>query len=299
MNPIGNVKGFIIDVMMNIAIVFGVGYMGGSLVSLTHLNNSTLDEMLPVDLEKSPYVGEKKGFSLTGYSFPYTLYTPGHPGFLAKVMNWLISTSLIIFVTMRKLFRSIASINTTKWYMDLLLFYIVPLILVTIAVYARSLTIMFIMLIVLYSMFAGEYLFQEDKMKNGLWYGLAPISFWYSVFFMKMETGLMNLLLKMFLSFIAFLAGCFCVFFLYPLWWSTSIAFAILYYMAYLFFSPIWYGFDKIVEEMAKHRLTLMILFMILTISSSKSFLVSLATAGIVAGSIYMLYLLFKNKPKK
>ena len=299
MNPIGNVKGFMIDVMINIAVVFGVGYMGGSLVSLTHLDNSILDKMLPIDLDKSPYVGVKKGFSLTEYAFPYTLYTPGHPGFIAKVMNWLVSTSMLIFVGMRKLFRSIAAIETTKSYMDLLLFYIVPLILVSIAVYARSLTSMFVILIALYSMFAGEYLFQEDKMKNGLWYGIAPLSFWYTVFFMKMEPGLMNLLLKMFLSFIAFFAGCFCLFFLYPLWWSTSVAFAILYYMAYLFFSPIWYGFDKIVEEMGNHRVTLMILFMILTIYSSQSFLVSLATAGIVAGSIYMLYLLFKNKTKK
>jgi len=38
MNPIGDVKGFILDVMRNIAIVFGVGYMGGSLVALTHVD---------------------------------------------------------------------------------------------------------------------------------------------------------------------------------------------------------------------------------------------------------------------
>jgi hypothetical protein len=302
MNPIGNIKAFMIDVMINIAIVFGAGYMGGSLVALSHLDNPTLNKIFPVDLNESPYVGEKKGFSFTGYSFPYTLYEANTEDFFAKVINWLVMTCAYVFIGMRNLFRKIASIQNASWFTgtygfaDLCMFYLVPLLLVSIAVYARSLTSTFIILIALYSMFAGQYLFQEKKMMNGIWYGVAPLSFWYSVFFMKMEPGIVNLILKMLLSFIAFLGGCFALFVVYPFWWTAIITVAILYYIVYLFFSPVWYGFDKIIEEMGNHRISLMILFMVLTIYSSQSFLVSLATSGIIAGSIYMLYLLFKNK---
>ena len=125
MNPIGDVKGFIIDVIKNIAIVFGVGYMGGSLVALSHLDKSMLDKMLPIDLDHSPYVGKKSGFSFTGYAFPYTLYTPNTPDFFSKVINWLVITCALVFSTIRSLFRTIASTSTSKSTYDLLLFYLI------------------------------------------------------------------------------------------------------------------------------------------------------------------------------
>jgi len=107
------------------------------------------------------------------------------------------------------------------------------------------------------------------------------------------------LMVRLFLSFCSGILGFIAMIFFYPFWWTCIATTSLIYYILFLFFSPLWYGFDKVVTEMGHHRISLTIIFMLLTIQSSKSFLVTLATAGIVVGSIYMLYLLIKNKFKK
>ena len=298
MNPIGDVKGFILDVMKNIAIVFGIGYMGGSLVALTHLDNAELDKILPIDLNQSPYVGEKSGFSFTKYGFPYSLYTK-HPDFFSKVMNWLIMTCALTFISIRSLFRWIASFDTSKISRDIPLFYIVPFFLIQFAMYSMHMFALFIVLIAFYSIFLGDYVLQKEQMKNGLWYAMAPLSFFFTVFTAPIESGFFNLMIRMFTSFLAFLFGCLCVFVLYPFWWSGIAISVILYYIFFLFFSPIWYGIEKVITEMGHHRLSLTILFMFLTVLSANTYLTKMVTAGITVGSIFMFYLLFKNKYRK
>lgn len=298
MNPIGDVKSFMFDVMKNIIIVFGMGYMGGSLVALTHLDKTSLDKLLPVDLKEAPYVGEKIGFSLTGYGFPYSLYTK-HPDFFSKVMNWLIMTCALTFISIRSLFRWIASFDTSKLSGDIPLFYFAPFFLIQLAMYARTMSSMLILFIALFSIFIGDYVLQKEQMKNGLWYWLAPLSFFYTVFAAPIESGFFNLMTRLFFSFLAFLFGWFCVLLLYPLWWSGVVFASILYYIFFLFFSPFLYGFEKVITEMGHHRLSLTIIFMFLTIWSASIYLTQMITAGIAVGSIYMFYLLLKNKNKK
>lgn len=299
MNPMGNIKRFMIDVMINIAVVFGIGYMGGSLISLRQLDKSVLDEKLPIDLNESPYVGENSGLTLTGYAFPYNMYTRGETDFFVKVMNWLVMTCALVFVGIRKLFRSFSSFHFTgmgKMFYDAFLFYIVPFLLVTIAMNSSSLTSTFVMLIILYSVFVGEFLLQEKRMKNGWWYALAPLSFWFTTFFAKSEPGIMNLMIKFFLGFVALFGGFFVMIVLYPLWWAGIVIVALFYFSFLLFFSPFWFGtFDKVIKEMGNYRLSLLCIFMLLTIYSSIGLSIPLATAGIIAGSIYMVYILVKN----
>jgi len=299
MNPIGDVKSFIIDVIKNIFIVFGVGYMGGSLVALSHLDKSVLDKILPVDINKYPYVGKKEGFSFTGYTFPYTVYSPNTEEFFSKVINWLVMTCALVFISIRSLFRSIASSTHSSSFYDLLFYYLVPYLLIQVIMYSPILGIFFFLFVAMYGCFLGEYLVEEEKMKNSLFYFMAPLSFPYMTFRGKTEPGIFNLCVRLFLTTLSWLFGLFCMFLIYPLWWFFITVSAFIYYFLFLFFAPLWYGFEKVVVEMSHHRLSLTALFMILTILSSKSFLVTLATAGIVVGSIYMFYLLIKNKTKK
>lgn len=298
MNPIGDVKGFMFDVMKNIIIVFGMGYMGGSLVALSHLDNAKLDKLLPIDLKEAPYVGEKIEISLTGYGFPYTLYTK-HPEFFSKVMNWLIMTCALTFVGIRKLFRWIASVDTSKLTRDIPLFYFAPFLLIQLAIYTRSMSSILIFILALFSIFIGDYVLHQEQMKNGLWYWLAPLSFFYTVFTAPIESGFFNLMVRLFVSFAAFFFGWFCVLVLYPFWWSAVVIAAIFYYVFFLFFSPFLYGFEKVITEMGHHRLSLTVIFMFLTIWSSTMYLTKMVTSGITVGSIFMFYLLFKNKFKK
>jgi hypothetical protein len=299
MNPIGDVKGFIIDVIRNIFIVFGVGYLGGSLVALSHLDKGMIDKMLPVDINKYPYVGTKGGFSFTGYTFPYTLYTCNTHDFFSKVINWLVITCALIFSMIRSFFRYIASAKLSNSFYDLLFFYLLPYLLVQSIIFTPILGIFIFLFVAMYSIFLGEYLVGEEKMKNSFFYFIAPLSFSYMTFRGKSEPGIMNICIRLFLTGVAWWFGVFCLFFLYPICWALITSFAILYYVLFLLFSPLWYGFEKVIIEMANHRLSLTFLFMILTILSSKSFLATLATAGVVVGSIYMFYLLIKNKFKK
>ena len=302
MNPIGDVKGFILDVMRNIAIVFGVGYMGGSLVALTHVDTQTLDKMLPTDITQAPYVGSKPSFSLTGYGFPYSLYTQ-NPDFYQKVINWLVMSTAFTFIGIRKLFKWIATLgakNPEKF--DFILFYFVPILLVFVVTYASQLRSVFLVVLVLFVIVIGEYVLYENKMKNGLWMFLAPLSFWYNSFSAPLTPGLMNLIIRIFVSFLAGTLGFFAMTLFYPFWWSSTIFFALFYYTVFLFFSPFWNGtkgFKNVITELGNHRISLTVLFMLLTLWSSQVNLVPLATGGIAVGSLYMLYLLIKNKPKK
>ncbi len=298
MNPIGDVKGFILDVMKNIAIVFGVGYMGGSLVASSHLDTDTINTILPVQLNQSPYVGKKGGFSFTGYSFPYTLYNPGTDEFFSKVINWLVMSCALLFCNIRYLFRWFASIQSKNSFYDLFLFYLAPYFLIQIAIHSIPISMIAFIGVALYSTFMGEYVFHQERLKNGLWYSMAPLSFSYETFVGPIEDGLIPIVVRFFLTGMAFILGIFALF-LYPMWWYGITIAAIIYYILFLFFSPLWYGFEKVIAEMGNHRISLTILFMILTILSSQTYLVTLATAGVVAGSIFMLYLLIKNKVKK
>lgn len=301
MNPIGNIKEFIINVMWNIAVVFGIGYMGGSLIALSQLEKSKLDEYLPIDLKQYPYVGnDSDGFDPLGYSFPYTYYVRGETDFFVKVMNWLIMTCALVFVGIRKFFRSFSTFHfdgTTKIAYDFFIFYIAPLLLVSVVMNARSLTSTIVMLIIFFSTFFGEFILKEKSMKNGWWYALAPLSFWFTVFFAKSEPGLMNLFLKIFLGFIAMIGGFFVMTMLYPLWWSGIAAVSVFYFTFLLFFSPFRFGtFDKVIKEMGNYRFSLLCIFMLLTIYSSVGLSIPLATAGIIAASIYMAYYLYKRQ---
>jgi hypothetical protein len=298
MNPIGDVKGFMLDVMKNIAIIFGIGYMGGSLVALTHLDKLKLDKILPIDLKQSPYVGEKGGFTFTGYGFPYNLYTK-HADFFPKVMNWLIMTCAFVFVGIRSLFRWIASLNTSKLLIDMPLFYLAPLALITIFIYSRTISSTLVFLIALFSIFFGEYVLEKEQLKNGLWYWLAPLSFFYAIFVNPIEPGIFPLIIRCFVSFLAFLFGWFSILVLYPLWWSGTLLSAMIYYILFLFFSPIWYGFEKVIAEMSNHRISLTFIFMALTILSANTYLTKTVTIGITVGSIYMFYLLLKYNCNK
>jgi hypothetical protein len=158
---------------------------------------------------------------------------------------------------------------------------------------------LFTIFVAFYGCFIGEFIIEEEKLKNGWFYAMAPLSFAYAAYRGESEPGILNLMIRFFMTGLACMFGWICVFLLYPFCWFMIATSAIIYYILFLFFSPLWYGFEKVVVEMGNHRLSLTFLFMILTILSSKSFLVTLATAGVVVGSIYMFYLLIKNKFKK
>jgi hypothetical protein len=103
--------------------------------------------------------------------------------------------------------------------------------------------------------------------------------------------------MKFFLGFFAFLGGLLAMLVLYPLWWSGIVAVGLFYFTFLLFFSPFWFGtFNNVIKEMGNYRLSLLCVFMILTIYSSIGLSIPLATAGIIAGSIYMVYMLVKNR---
>ena len=299
MNPIGDVKGFMISVIWNIVIVFGIGYMGGSITALAHLDKEKLSKMLPTDITQPPYTGKKNGFSFTKYSFPYTLYENAEDD-SQKILNWLVITCMLVFSNIRSLFKY--ATNFPKGvFSNFLLFYIVPYLLLQPILYGQSIVYLVSLFVFLYAIFGG-WVFDIDSLKNGLFYFMAPLSFSYMAFKgngkEEGELGIINILIKMFMVFMAFCFGWVAIF-LYFIWWHGIAVAATIYYAIFILTLPYQYGFEKVITEMGKYRLSLTIIFMLLTIQSSQSFLVSLATTGVTIGSIYMVYLLIKNKKTK
>jgi hypothetical protein len=303
MNPIGDIKGFMIDVIRNIIMVFGIGYMGGSVSALTHLNDTTLSKILPTDLSQSPYSGKKKGFSFTGYSFPYTLYERDTLDESQKIINWLVMTCMLVFSNIRSMIKYVSKIPNGIMY-DFLLFYIVPYFLIQPILYGKIMMPIISFFIFLYAIFVGGFVFEEGSLKNGLWYWIAPFTLTYMAYKgsgkSEGDLGIISLMFKFFMCFITFfIIGPFLMFILYPMWWYSIAVAVMIYYTIFIVTLPYQYGFEKVIAEMSKHRLSLTIIFMLLTIRSSQSFLVSLATTGIIIGSIYTVYFLIKNKYKK
>jgi hypothetical protein len=81
-------------------------------------------------------------------------------------------------------------------------------------------------------------------------------------------------------------------------WWICISICVWAYSIIVLLFSPFLYkdGISKVFHEIVRHKISLVLIFMILTIKTSITYLSQSVTGGILLGSIYILYKLLRKK---
>ena len=276
---VGNIKGFVQDIIKDLFIVGGVGYLGGTTLSFKDTDLSHL----PIDIKKYPYAdnGKEKTdlFSVelfTQFGFPYTMLNDKKEDPVNDVKVWLALTCATFFIYIRKMFRSLIKHIQhyyTSWFGNLFFFYVFPLVFIYLLKHNTVLIGIFFFLVFLCALWLENYLII-----------FSPLSFPWWVYRGK-EASIMKLILAA----IFFWVG---IFFIpvYLGWWYLLASVGVLYTALFYLLSPSFNGIHNVIQEAGKHKLTLTILFMALALRSANIFLTSpLVKAGMVASCISFL----------
>ena len=276
---VGNIKGFIQDIVKDLLIVGGVGYLGGTTLSLKDTNM----DYLPIDIKKYPYVdnGKEKSEFLslelfTQFGFPYTIINDKTGDLFNDVKVWLALTCATFFIYIRKIFHSLIK-HIHHYYPslfgNLFLFYVFPFI------FIHLLKNYFFLVVILFFIVFLCAIWLENSIII-----FSPFTFAWWVY-----RGSESTFMKIILSFVFFWFGVFFVP-LYFIWWALLANVGFFYTGIFYLFSPSFNGIHNVIQEAGKHKLTLTILFMILALRSANTFLTSsLVKSGMLASCISFL----------
>jgi hypothetical protein len=287
--PIGNVVGFSKEMVSNIFYVLGVGYMGGSF--------STLGKamvLFPTDINSPPYTGQiatSTDVDLLEYlwpmktlGFPYKYMNKMGDGVLHQYVKWMIETCAYVFIYMREMTSETIVVGdrlAKNWIGALFRFYIMPLILIHIMPFSP---IVFLLLTVSVSMiFAME--------GYGFMYTLAPITaWWYGLTLCNQQLTLKCVVVTLAVWVMGIMSPLIHI----PWWFIVTIAVTMYSYII-LFFSPfLWSGgLTHTFHEMKSYKMSLLCLFIYLTLKSSNQFLIPSVSMGLIIGAIYVIFRLF------
>lgn len=280
--PFGNFSGFGKDLVYNMVYLLGMGYMGGSVSSIC--SSPSIDKIFPSDLEKSPYITAKThGIIQFIKGFPYNNRHPPTGSILDEYINWYIGTWAFTFASVRDLLGEGASLcgswnNNTLG--SLFVFYILPYVLIYFAYYCIPVISFVLSIIGAFTITPRAYVF-----------ALCFATAWmYALEGCKTIT--ISCILNMFL--IGISAGI-CSLAHFPWWIIISIS-AWIYFLCLLFFSPLFKNtptISAVIKEILKHKISLFLFFMYLTIQSSSTYLIPGVTAGICICAAYILYTLW------
>lgn len=277
---IGNIKGFLSDVVKNVLIVAAVSYIGGATLMLKDKDLSTL----PIDIKKYPYVDDGKEktelFSLqlfTQFGFPYDLINDKKGDSYNDVKVWLAMTCATFFIYIRKLLRILIK-NIEHYYPttfgNLFFYYLFPTAFLYLLKQPQYLIGFFSFIVFLCALW----------LENSLIIA-SPLCFPWWVY-RGGEASIMKLILVCIFFWIGI-----CFVPLYLVWWNLLACAGFLYVAIFYLFSPFSVGFDKIIKEAGKHKLTLSILFMLLTLYSASVYITStLVKSGMIVACIYWFY---------
>ena len=289
--PIGNVKGFTSEMLKNMMYIIGVGYMGGSILSMSESGN----ELFPYDMSKPPYAGAlSKGnkeelleylWPMKSVGFPYSTMNTLGDSMSSQYLKWLLETCAYSFSTTRYCYTETATIidfiAERSDLGDLVGFYLIPYILVHMM---PAIPFILFAITIFVSLF-----YASDG--YGYMYALAPITGWAYGFSLCNKTITVGCIITMC---VIGMIGLMLPIINIP--WLFIVTGAVtLYSYIVLLFSPfLWTGgLSKTFQEMKRHKLSLVVLFMFFTLRSASQYLTQQASSGLLLGALYVLYTMF------
>jgi len=296
---LGNIQGFVKEIMNIIILVVGTGYMGGSISAWSHLSDTELNYLFPCDTSKLPYASNSIPLKRTlihglleyfwpmkSLGFPYNQVSKG-TGVQHQFMNWMIKTCAYLFAGVRGLFHSTAEVSklvSNNCFGDLFVFYILPYILISCIFPPILLFIGFFWALI------GSMTLSKDC---GFMFTFSFITAWFYGISICKDITVSCLINTCFIGMI----GCFMPMAFVPWWMCISLC-VWMYCIIVLLFSPFLYtnGIRKMFHEFIKHKISLTVIFMMLTLKASFTYLVTPVSSGVLIGFIYLLYELLKRK---
>lgn len=301
---LGNIQGFAKELMyIIIPLVVGTGYMGGSISAWGHLSDTDLNNLFPTDTSKLPYASNNHSpvnlkrtlihygllesfWPMKSLGFPYNQVSKG-TGVQHQFLNWLIKTCAYLFAGVRAVFHYVGETSgalSNNCLGDLFVFYVLPYILICCIIPPILPVIGFF-----WALF-GSMTLSEDC---GFMFTLSFITAWfYGISICKDIT-----VSCMITTFIIGMIGLFMPMAFIP-WWICISWCVWIYSIIVLLFSPFLHanGARKMFHEIIKHKISLTVLFMVLTLQASFTYLVTPVASGVLLGFIYLLYELLKRK---
>jgi len=281
---VGNIKGFLIDVVKDLFVVAGVSYLGGTTLSLKDTNM----DLLPIDIKKYPYTdnGKEKTelFSLelfTQHGFPYTMINDKKNDQVNDIKVWFALTCATFFIYIRKYFRVLIKNiqhNYNSKFGNLFLFYVFPLLFLFLLKNTSFTIGLFCFFVFLSAISLENYLIIFSPLTFPWWVYrggeasfmkiiLACIVFWVGLFFIPVYLG----------------------------WWYMLSIIGVFYVFTFFLFTPIFTNFNKVIQEGVKHKFSLTILFMILALRSANKYLSSIMfkSGMFVSCIVFLIYWLY------
>jgi hypothetical protein len=300
---LGNIQGFAKELMyIIIPLVVGTGYMGGSISAWGKLSDTELNALFPKDITKLPYASNHIPINLKrtlityglieyfwpmkSLGFPYNQVSKG-TGVQHQFLNWMIKTCAYLFAGVRGLFHSIAQISgafINNCIGDLFVFYVLPYILICCIIPPILPVIGFFWVLF------GSMNLSDDC---GFMFTFSPITAWFYGISNCKDITVSCMITTCIIGMIGFFMPM-----AFIPWWICISWCVWAYSIVVLLFSPFLYanGARKMFHEIIKHKISLTVLFMVLTLQASFTYLVPQVSSGVLIGFIYLLYELLKRK---
>jgi hypothetical protein len=241
-------------------------------------------EKYPIDINKVPYVDscEKKTDILslnfvTQFGFPYNMINDKKDSRTNDVKVWLALTCATLFIFIRKMFRGLAK-HVIHYYHsffgNLFFYYGLPFL------FLYSLRKLYKLCI---GVFYFIVFFCAIQLTN---YTIifSPLTFPWWVY-----RGTEASFMKIILAIIFFWVGLFFIP-VYLVWWYVLAYAGFIYVVILYLFAPFFNGFQPVIQEAGKHKLSLSLLFMALALYSAHTYLTSfLVKAGMATACVGFL----------
>lgn len=283
--PIGNIKGFSIELLRNIVFVVGVGYMGGSVSALCSEEFETIfsEKDRPMNCSVRNFI--KHPLPCISYlTYPLQYIKTDESWLWNRYVNWLIQTYANTFGKIYDMYIAIMTVgneHVNGFIGSLFVFYLMPIFLIHFTPWIP---------------FIGAILaaILSTYLKDGIFYLLSPLVGWMfgvKACKEKISIGSIFIILGYWIvtSFFPFVNILWLLFIYYALW---------IYARFILALSPLLYkdGFYKVCAQISRHKIGLTSLFMLLTLRSSVQFLIKPVTTGFTVCMLYVLYKLSNQK---
>jgi len=325
-NSLGDFRAFFRGMAKNIVTILVIAYVGSTVVSITQLPWSVIDDLFPTNINSFPYaVPEGKAdppsatveeimqgynpnniesltrgvveyiFPLKRRSFPYSSWFLSDAfkstrGFI--IAKWFSMTCANAFCAWRKFYVMLVLLGQWLHKMlgviaDMLLFYVYPYIIFYLIL------LPFIPMIGFLLAFAGSTMYNVPM----AWiFTFSPIMGFLLAIANLFSGGIFNIF-SWIMSFLIGMAGM-ALGYINFAWWAMIAMAMWLYSVVFLFLAPLLYdkGLKRVFYEIKRHTKSLLSLFLFLMVMCAFKTLSTKLKIGITVGAIICLVLVFKMK---
>jgi len=323
---LGDLPGFAKGMIRNVIIILVIGYVGSTVISITHLPWKVIDDLFPADINNFPYsVPEGKSdppsatveeimqgydpnriesltrgvveyiFPLKRRSFPYKSWFlsdafKNSKGYI--IAKWFSMTCANAFCAWRKFYIMLILLGQWLHKMlgaiaDLLLFYVYPYIIF----YLILLPV--IPLIGFFLAVAGSTMYNVPM----AWiFTFAPIMGFLLAIANLFSGGIFNIF-SWIMSFLIGMGG-YAMGWINFAWWFMIAMALWLYSVVFLFLAPLLYdkGLARVFYEIKRHTKSLLAIFLFLMVTVAFQTLSTKLSIGILVGAIACIVIIFKMK---